>query len=219
MDNSDPECKIQLIETKPDLARAMHKTLISENPRWSNFNWDSIQKPETPTILEYDYFTRSITRHVTQGNVDISNSVMKTQGVLLNEANPELTAFATLPDTPGSYALSFNYLVSSGILKFSLDQPGNATPLWRYSVSYKSETPKDLTLRIDNLPGKVILKVTTSNRGSTRISNLQLQQLELPNIQTIPIGTINKNNSRDKEVTSDLTEDEIEALRAIGYAQ
>lgn len=216
----DPTCDIDLAPTDTALAREMHETLIETNGRWNVYPWDSIQRPTQPPTLGDNLFSEVTVEHVIEGWNTIEAPDSNTEYVL-NRAQPELKATASTPKTGGRHTLTFEYQLmpdenEPGRVEFSLASPNQSEVAWSYNVLYDSFEARTRHLSVIVPSDEVTFSATVIGNRELRLKGLALRTLDVPFVAPGPLpGTLDPGATDSPEES--LSEEEIEALEAIGY--
>lgn len=213
----DLVCAHDLSHAEPERALAMHAELQRVNSRWSSFQSDLIGQADRNIEFGPDRMAAGTVEHVEDGPQAVDERMIPVDGQRLDAVYPSYTARASIDEPGARYTLTFDYEVTTPQAEFALRAEGAKEPFWSYPVTRASDELRHFQSSLKIEHPNVFVTLRVKNGGAMRFRNVQLRRMHVPDILPEPDPRVYNYDVAAPEI--EMTQEEQDALEAIGYVQ
>ncbi len=210
----DPQCKDNMIESRPGDALRMNNVLRNLNKRLINFARPKLIGSDEGVLLGPDLFEDP--GEPVEWNLSAGNFSQKTtNGVFLVACRlPSWDIGPVKVEQGAAYVFDLEYkLMYSASMELKLTQGEKGSVLW--SQQFFKETKEWKTLRTVVYPDSEEIRLTCKilKAGRADMKRPSLRNAHLPEIEVVPL----KASPDSLDEKGEITEEEAERLKALGY--
>lgn len=208
---ADPACTKNVVEQQSPIADAMNADLRRLNPRWTHFTREVLRGSDASVELGPNLLADAWNQEKT---FPAARTTTGDGANLRVEAPPQEMRFPVTLDAPDQpYVVDVGCRLSSGVVVFELKDVSGDNVYWHYECHKPSPDWKNIRRKLIPKSQNVQLLIRIEKPGVMELAPPSLCRAQVPLVPLLA----QKSSRRVAPVQKELTEEEIQRLKTLGY--